>query len=267
MKVYSTRNAMKAFYFLTAIDGDIDNIELQRFYEIGNQLDGEHFDSYKDELVIECQKQLSAKDADAEYYDVLQEAVDAILCESNCEDSIVITPRLLLWNLLAVAFSNNNYDKSEKRIIAHVARISGVDKSILLEMEQYIETAKAIRSENEYIQRMNRPYAEIRPIVDELEKRMRVIKDSAQALIEDEVTLDSAFVYEPDLFDKTKSAFDEAVLPVAHKVGDKAKETTESVVNKLSPVAKQVKDKTQGLFNKISSKIPGKKDKQNKEDM
>jgi len=217
MKIYETRSAIKVFFYLLAIDGTIDDVELGHFRSIGLSMDPNHFMEYCDELENDCKKLLL--NAVDEKYDLISEAVDEALTHKAKNDDQGITPRLLVWDLFAAAFCNEEYDKSEKRLINHVARKTGVDKSVVLEMEQMMKTLTSIQNEINWAQQANRPYGEIRPIIDELEKRQAVITESAEFLIADEIDSDNPYEYKPDFFDKTISKIDGTVRPITDKVG------------------------------------------------
>lgn len=263
MKVIETRSALKIFYYLLAIDGTIDEVELGHFRTIGMGMDPINFMDYSQELESECMRTFINQSD--EYYDLISEAVDEALAHEADGDDQGITPRLLIWDLFAAAFSNQEYDESEKRLINHIARKIDVDKSIVLEMEQMMDTLTLIQSEIDRVTQTSRPYSEIRPIIDELEKRQKVITESAEYLIADEIDADHPYEYKPDFFDKTKSKIDEKVKPVTDKVGQTVKPVTDKVGSVVTPVAKKVGDgavktaqsakkKTGAFFGKIAAK-------------
>ena len=232
MKIYATRSVIKIFYYLLAIDGTIDDVELGHFRSIGLSMDPAHFMDYCDEIENECKK--LTINADDEQYDLISEAVDEALTHRARNDDQGITPRLLVWDLFAAAFCNEEYDEYEKRLINHIARKTGVDKSVVLEMEQMMKTLTSIQNEINWAQQTNRPYPEIRPIIDELEKRQKVITESAEFLIADEIDADNPYKYKPDFFDKTISKIDGTVVPVAQNVGKAAQNTAMSAFKGLS---------------------------------
>ena len=274
MKVIETRSAIKIFYFLLAIDGEIDDVELGHFRSIGTSIDPSHFMDYNVDLESECKR--TFVDLSGEYYDLISEAVDEALTHESKDDDQGITPRLLLWDMLAAAFSNKQYEESERRLINHVARKLGVDNSIVLEMAQMMKTLTAIQNEIDWVSQSNRSYSEIRPIIDELEKRQNVITESAEYLIADEIDADNPYEYKPDFFDKTKSKIDEKVKPVTSKVGEAVRPVTDKVGSVVSPVAQKVGEgavktakaataKTGEMFGKLTSKFNRKKNNDSKE--
>lgn len=232
MRIHETRSVIKIFYYLLAIDGTIDDVELGHFRSIGLSMDPINFMDYCDEIENECKK--LTINADEEQYDLIAEGVDEALTHEAKNDDQGITPRLLVWDLFAAAFCNEEYAESEKRLINHIARKTGVDKSIVLEMEQMMKTLTSIQNEINWAQQTNRPYPEIRPIVDELEKRQAVISEAAEYLIADEIDADNPYEYKPDFFDKTKSQIDATVVPAAQNVGNAAKKTALSAFRGIS---------------------------------
>lgn len=242
MKIYETRSVIKIFYYLLAIDGAIDDVELGHFRSIGLSMDPTHFMEYRDELENECKRQ--ALDTSDDRYDLISEAVDEALAHQAKNDDQGITPRLLIWDLFAAAFCNGEYDKSEKRLINHVARKTGVDNSVVLEMETMMKTLSSIQDEINWVQQTSRPYAEIRPIVEELEERQAVISESAEFLIADEIDSDNPYEYKPDFFDKTKSKIEETVKPVTDKVGA-------AVVPAARNVGKAAQNTAKSVFKSI----------------
>ena len=286
MRIFETRSSLKIFYFLIAIDGNIDESEQGFFREIGLKLDPGHFNDYSGDIEKECEMVLLNDEDDR--YDIILESVDDELTHKAGSEDQGLTPRLLVWDLIAAAFSNGYYDASEKRLILHVARKTGVEKSVVLEMEQMMKTSDAVRDELNLIQGSGRPYNEVRPVVDELESRLEVIRKSAEHLIEDEVDADNPYEYKPDFFDKTRSKLDKsvkpvtdkigaavkpvsekvgqavkpvadragaAVSPVAHRIGEGAKKTVDAASQKLNPVASKAKEKTGEVFGRVTMKF------------
>ena len=243
MKLIEKRRAMTAFYYLMAVDGAVTNDELSKFQKIAKDVDPDSFSEYESDLIEECEKQLKLADAEDEYYDIVQEGMDKALLYTSSDTANGISARLLLWDLLAVAFSNNEYSDVERRLIGHVVRTIGIEKSIFLEMEELIKTATAIEKERIWITTTDKPYGEVRPIVEELEKRQQTVLESAKALIEDEVVADEIYEVRPDFIDKTKAYVSDKMSPIAAKIGEK-----------VNPIAADVGEKTKKVFGSAKEK-------------
>ena len=95
------------------------------------------------------------------------------------------------------------------------------------------------------MERSEKPYAEIRPIVEELEERRQVILNSAKALIEDEI-------YTP----VTKVEFEKNNMLENAKTT--ASKVSENVVNTVAPIASNLGNQTKKLFGNIMTKVKGK---------
>ena len=206
MKVFTKKGAVTAFYYLLSSDGEVTQDEISTFDEIGEELDPEGFTSYREEIIEACLKQLSKAENDDEYYDVLLEGLDRALSDRTEIIEEGITSRLLLWDMLIMAYSNEEYDTNERKVIRHLVRIMDIDKSVYLEMERIADTSLAVKQEYEWAQKLDRPYAEVRPIVEELEQRMRVLRESALTLISDEVLEPEEEEKEENSFDKIKAS-------------------------------------------------------------
>ncbi len=182
IKAISTRSALKIIYYLMAVDGEIFHSEEEKFDSIGKELDPD-FAQNKDQIVKECQAQLDKVIEAEDFYDVLQDGVeDALLMSRQTADSF-ITPKLLVWDLLTVAYSDESYDESERKLIKYIVRKTNIDKAVFLEMESSLLTLMDIEKELAWIKTTNRPYLVIEAMVNELADRKNVIFESVKDLI------------------------------------------------------------------------------------
>lgn len=172
-----------------AIDGNITENEKDKLIQIGKEIDNTKFDEYYEELVEECEEKLVAAHGEDEFYDIVQECLDKELLNVIEDAEQGVCSRLIIWDLLAIAYGDDDFSKDEKRIIAHVARNIDVDKSILLEMEQSFACIMDIERELENLSVSRAPYCDIRPIVDEYEHRREVLLNAIQELIADELII------------------------------------------------------------------------------
>lgn len=178
----STKEALKIFYYLMSADGQITKEEDEKFNEIGNEFSPD-FSSIKKLVVEECNKQLEKIIDDADYYDIIQDGIEDALIASMQTVNTPITPKLLIWDLLTIAYSDNAYDDIERRIIKYIVRKCDVDKAVFLEMESSILTLLDIEKELTWIKTTNKPYLTIEAMVNELADRKNVIFESVKDLI------------------------------------------------------------------------------------
>lgn len=178
----STRNALKVFYYMMAADGELFHGEEEKFDQIGQEISPE-FEKIRADVIAECQQQLDKVIDSADYYDVLQDGVeDAILSSAKTADSF-ITPKLLVWDLLTLSYSDEQYDETERRLLKYIVRKLDIDKAVFLEMESSIQTLMDLEKEQQWIKTTERPYLTIEAMVNEIEDRKHVIFDSVKALI------------------------------------------------------------------------------------
>ena len=242
MILFEKKAAIKAFYYLMAVDGAIAADEVACFDEIGNELDPIEFPKYRDEIIDECEKQMKAIIDDEDYYEVILEGVDKALSAQIGESENGVSVRFLIWNMLVIAFSNKNYSSFERKLIKHIVRVWNMDRTVFLEMEQIIKTHADIMAELEYTNQSNRPYSEVRPIVDELERRQKVVLNCAKQLIEDELYIPVEKSALPG------NGLYVGAAQVMNKFGNAMAQTTSTLGKKTIDVTRSIGKQTKGLF-------------------
>ncbi len=178
----SIRNALKIVYYLMTVDGTVYHSEEEKFDSICEELDPESI-ADKEELIAECKIQLDKVVDSDDYYDVVQDGVEESILSKDNTISAPVLPKLLLWDLLTIAYSDENYDESERKLIKYFVRKFNIDKAIFLEMENSILTMMDLEKELEWIKTTDRQYKEIQETVDEVEARKKVVLDSIKDLI------------------------------------------------------------------------------------
>jgi len=146
----SVKSAAKIFYYLIAADGEIQDSEMEMFLTVGNEIDPE-FADHKDSIVEECKKQLEKEIDPDDYYDVLQDGVEAAIDKSKHSKDSYITPKLLVWNLLTIAYSDQEYAEAERKLLKYIVRKLDIDKAVFLEMENSILTLMDLEREVAWI--------------------------------------------------------------------------------------------------------------------
>ena len=93
-----------------------------------------------------------------------------------------IRAKELIWNLLAIAYSEDEYSETEKQLIRFVAEQSGVHHSTLLEMEHELTSLIEIDKEEEAL-KSSSPSTEVEEKLTLLEERKNTIMKGIDALI------------------------------------------------------------------------------------
>lgn len=178
----SAKSAAIIFYYLIAADGEIQDSEMEMFLTIGNEIDPKFVDR-KDSIVEECKKQLEKVIDPDDYFDVLQDGVEAAIAKSKYSKDSYITPKLLVWNLLTIAYSDREYAEAERKLLKYIVRKLNIDKAVFLEMENSILTLMDLEREVAWIKTTDRPYLTIEAMVNEIADRKNVIFESVKDLI------------------------------------------------------------------------------------
>lgn len=180
--VISTKSALKIIYFVMAADGIVFDDEDEKFKLIGKELDPQ-YEYDRDEIIGECQQLLDER-SDSDYQKALQEGIENALTQSKQTEDSFITPKLLLWDLLTVAYSDKQYNEAEIKVLEYLVNKLNIDKAVFVEMENCIQTLLSLEQELQWIKTTDRPYLTIEAMVNEIVDRKQVIFDSAKALIE-----------------------------------------------------------------------------------
>lgn len=182
--------AIKIIYYLMAVDGSIDAEEEERFDAVAKEIDSSFDKTKKQKLVEECRHQLDKAIDEEDYYDVVQEGVDEVFKDHSSNSGYSfrflfggVTGKLVLWNMLVIAFSDEKYTEGERKLIKFVMRKMNVDKTLFFEMENTIKAIMAIDKEEKWLKTTSRPYSVIEAHINELEDRKNVIENSAKELI------------------------------------------------------------------------------------
>ena len=191
--LFSVRDALRIMYCLMLIDGTVIAEEEAKFSEIGLAYD-QDFDIYKKQLIDECVTAAQTESAQGvefvsiesedseEYYEQLHNYVGDLIQEENFYRTEGIRAKELIWNLLAIAYSEDEYSETEKQLIRFVAEKSGVDHTTLLEMEHELTSLIEIEKEEEAL-KSGSPSTEVEEKLTLLEARKNTILQGIDALI------------------------------------------------------------------------------------
>jgi uncharacterized tellurite resistance protein B-like protein len=177
-------DALRIIYFLISSDMELSSEELEMFDAIGADMDPA-FGNHKDMIISECSAYMEQASDQGDYYDLIRDQITAALQSSKASSEGTIHPRLLIWNLISIAFADGDYSDNERRMIRSVVRLMNIDLSVMLEMEAAVQTLLAIEREEEFLKSSDRKYAEVELQMNEIADRKTVIMQSVQALMTD----------------------------------------------------------------------------------
>lgn len=184
IKGVSPQGALKAIYYLIASDGRIDAQEMEKFSEIGMEMDAA-FPAHKDTILSECAALIEKYSGTADYEDVLHDAFRDALKSKSGKNEAAIPEKLLLWDLLVTAFSDADYSGKEQHLVRYAARVLDISPTVLQEMEFSVHSVIALDQEAANLRSSSRPYNEVQPEVERIENRKSNIVRSIHELITD----------------------------------------------------------------------------------
>ena len=179
-----SEDAIRIMYYLMAADGDISPEEVEKFCEIGKDIDP-GFESRREELIQECESFLDKAADEEERYDILNEQAAEAIRSSHATAEGIIQPKVFLWNLLTVAFAEGEYSENEIRLIRNISRLMNIDSAVGKEMESTLRTLLAVEQEADWLKKSGRPYADVELHLNELADRKNAVMQGLTALLLD----------------------------------------------------------------------------------
>ena len=181
----TTRDALRLFYYELSADGQVNDDELAKFKEVCATFAEDVSESELSALVDDCQRQLDASKSSVNPLISVITCVDKLLYEPSVFTDVedVFTSRLVIWNMLAIAYGDGECVDSERDLVNHVAQVVEVEDSIVLELEGFVLTIVDLEREEAWIKTTDRPYLTIEAAVQDIEARKSAVMDGVADLI------------------------------------------------------------------------------------
>lgn len=174
-------DALKLIYLVMVADGEITKNEQDKFALITEDFKG--YGETLDNIDNYCMSVNNIAKTENYANDLLQRVID-VMAHFKLNHDGNVDKKVLLWNLLAVAYSDGEYTKTEKDLIYIINRSLEIDESLVQDMESSISTMLAIEKEREYLTNTNRQYLKIQEKIKTLDERREIIMESVRELLE-----------------------------------------------------------------------------------
>lgn len=180
----TVRDALSLFYYLMSADGTLNDDELEKFDAMFQELGGSNYVS-ESVLVHQCQTKLDENASPSSSFISVISCVDQVLYEPTYIDSYeeLISPRLLVWDLLSIAYCDGYCHDTERELVSHIAKMVGVEEELVLEMESFVLTLLDLTHEEEWIKTTRQPYVVVESVLNDIETRKSAVFDGVGALI------------------------------------------------------------------------------------
>lgn len=186
MKHITVKDALKVIYYVMAIDEKIDQKEMDIFLEAGKSMD-RNFSDYQRDLINECLYWYVDSVESENFNSKVHDAVAKIFTDRDAIPSnpalakpklvFDINQRQLLWNCMTIAYSDGNCTEEERRLIMFISEKCGLDRSVVLEYENLIQTSSAIEKEIEWLKTTDWKYDKVDSEIKNLKDRQKVLVD------------------------------------------------------------------------------------------
>lgn len=177
-------NMLEIVYLMMNVDGRVDSAEQAKFDEVGGQMI-EDYPAVKEEILKECNQILKEEAPLEKMYDVVLSSTNRVLEKAKGTENGLFAPKLLVWDLMMIAYSDGNFDDNERRLLTYIAHSLGVDKTTILEMEDHYLTLVDLDREAEWIKSTDRSYLEIEKQLTHIKKRLDDVQSHIKTLIEE----------------------------------------------------------------------------------
>ena len=180
----SAKDALRIFYYLMFADGQMLEEELESFSTIVDEMCPDQAID-KDALIAECEKELQAVGGSMNPFTRVMLCADRVLHapEPMSENETTVTPKLLVWDLLAIAYSDGSCEEAERDLIMHIASLLAIDEATVLEMEASSLALIDIEREINWLKTTDQPYLVIESAIHELDNRKAAVQDCVKDLI------------------------------------------------------------------------------------
>ena len=180
----SAENALKIMYLMMACDNSVNREETDKFDLIARDMLQDRY-SEKEQIVLWCKEVISSVEEKEDYYDTIRDSIARVMQEAMSLNDGTIDSKILLWNLVVIAYSDGEYSVDEGKILRFVAKTMGIDKAFIPEMESSIQALQAIEAEEKFLKSSDRRYEKIELELNELADRKATIIRGIHALILD----------------------------------------------------------------------------------
>ena len=178
----SADNAVLIFYILMNADGVMSPEEEVQFNLLAEALMPAY--SENRETIIEKCDQVIKKTQEADNKsEAMQSLLEAIVSGEQNIDFGIVGGKLLIWDMLTIAYADNNFSDEEKDLMAFIINSFGIKQEDFVEMVNCQETMLDLEREIEWLKDSDKPYRTIEDMIAEIRSRQDVIKMEIESLV------------------------------------------------------------------------------------
>lgn len=219
MKLIKSEAVFRILFCLSAIDGHTDDVEIKTLHKLARKIDPSILPPEVSQIISECQNSVS----DQNTYEEIEAYVAKELQNLAISNGLGI--KGLIWNMLALAYCDDDYSENERKLIHEIARVEGIEETSVKEMEEVIETLSIIQKDKEALRSSDKSPEQIEMIMCELEERENVLANCIKCIVADDslTEFSSRYTYKKDVFDVAGEKIGEASRPAVKAMKDASK--------------------------------------------
>lgn len=188
------KSALRVYYYMMYVDGIITEDKVSSFDEIIKlTIQDEDISYIKSSIISDCinkieeikdRKQLYSKIYDEVNYELNQ--YGRYDSERYSYSSEYVKPEWFVWNLMTIAFSDEEYFDEEDKIINLVVRKVGLSKDKYNEFYMLIKCASLIEKEKKWIMTTDKTENEKKGVLSVLDTDLLAIKNQVSLVVYEE---------------------------------------------------------------------------------
>lgn len=178
----SEEDALKIAYLMMQADRSVTSDEEEKFMSICADL---KVDKDKTTEIVSYCDSVTSGVGDEDYMDAIRDGIRDLIKDRVGKKDGTVNGKLLIWDLLAIAYSDGEYSKEEEKIIRQTSTLVRIDKSVLPEFISSIHTIMAIDKEVAWLKQTDRKFVEIENELNELDDRKKNVLQGVYCLISD----------------------------------------------------------------------------------
>jgi len=189
------------------------------------------FAGFKDEVIRLCEEAISQFE-DEERYEEITEEIDRLLAGSPCGISSY-AGRKYLWLFIMYSVSVNLLTEQRRRFLRHFARIAGIDKSLLTEMEEAALSFVSIGKRRIEAKTSEEPYSKVIAVLSIIDTEE---SDAVQRL---NTVIGLSIDEDTDKSDADSEDYDDGTS-IIEKIGQGVVDVLDGIADKLGDFAARI---------------------------
>jgi hypothetical protein len=222
-------------FLKTIIFGGLLPLKSAPYFEVPYSLAFDGFSNVKEEIVRYCDDVI-AKFADDERYECIVEEMDRFSVDS---DSGILSAdsRKFLWVFVLYSVSAGIFAGEKLKYLNHLCRITGIDKSVLAEMEEIANSFIALGKKRLEAKSSDEAYAKVVVVFETLDAEEQALHEKVNTLLNAEENTEANDDDGDSCDEKIYEPYADEDSPLLEKIGGATMNILDGIADGLSEFA------------------------------